>query len=58
MTKQTKQPEGIVEVKMQVSSWTPKTKYPCSKCGTKIGMVHNEYNCKDCNIKIKPFIKF
>lgn len=41
---------------ISVKKWKNTDKYPCPKCGKSIGMP--TYICEDCNIKIKPVIKF
>lgn len=42
--------------KITVKKWTIKDKYPCPKCNKKVE--YPEYTCENCNIKIKPVIKF
>lgn len=39
-----------------VKKWTIKDKYPCPKCGTKLGMPN--YICTQCNIKLKVKMQF
>lgn len=43
-------------VKITVKRWKNTDKYPCPKCGTKLGMP--SYTCEKCNVKIKPVINF
>lgn len=41
---------------IQVKSWKRTDKYPCPKCGQKVGMP--DYTCKPCDLKIKPVMQF
>jgi len=43
------------EVKINVRAWTAKMKYPCPRCGKKVGMP--DYICTACNIKVKPVMQ-
>jgi hypothetical protein len=53
----TEQPkiEPVVIV-LSVKSWRNTDKYSCPMCEKKLGMP--DYTCKDCNVKVKPVIKF
>ena len=41
---------------IMVKSWKRTDKYPCPKCGKKVGMP--DYTCKPCNLVIKPKMQF
>ena len=43
-------------VEMTVRKWRNTDKYPCPKCGKKLGMPH--YKCEKCNIKLNLKMKF
>ncbi len=43
-------------IKITVKSWRNTDKYPCPKCGAKLGMP--SYTCEKCNVKIKPVMNF
>lgn len=43
-------------IKITVRRWKNTDKYPCPKCGTKLGMP--SYTCEKCNVKIKPIMNF
>jgi predicted RNA-binding Zn-ribbon protein involved in translation (DUF1610 family) len=52
---ETKKEEPTVCV-ITIKKWKNTDKYPCPKCGKKIGMP--TYICEDCNIKIKPVMNW
>ena len=52
---ETKKEEPTVCV-IAIKKWKNTDKYPCPKCGKKIGMP--TYICEDCNIKIKPVMNW
>ena len=39
-----------------IVSWRRTDKYPCPKCGKKLGMP--DYKCNPCNLKLKLKMKF
>lgn len=43
-------------IKITVKRWKNTDKYPCPKCGTKLGMP--SYTCEKCKVKIKPVMNF
>ena len=43
-------------IKITVKRWKNTDKYPCPKCGIKLGMP--SYTCEKCNVKIKPVMNF
>lgn len=43
-------------VEMFVRKWRNTDKYPCPKCGAKLGMP--DYKCEKCNIKLKLKMQF
>lgn len=43
-------------VEMFVRKWRNTDKYPCPKCGTKLGMP--DYKCEKCNVKLKLKMQF
>jgi ribosomal protein S27AE len=44
---------------LSVKNWKRGDKYDCPKCGNKIAAnSDNKYLCEDCNIHIKPVMKF
>jgi len=43
-------------VEMFVRKWKHTDKYPCPKCGAKLGMP--DYKCDKCNVKLKLKMRF
>jgi DNA-directed RNA polymerase subunit RPC12/RpoP len=43
-------------VEMFVRKWRNTDKYPCPKCGSKLGMP--DYKCEKCSVKIKLKMQF
>ena len=43
-------------VEMFVRKWRNIDKYPCPKCGAKLGMP--DYKCEKCNVKLKLKMQF
>lgn len=43
-------------VEINIKSWRKTDKYPCPECSKKLSMP--DYTCKNCNVKVKPIIKF
>ena len=43
-------------VEMFVGKWINTNKYPCPKCGAKLGMP--DYKCEKCNVKLKLKMQF
>ena len=52
----TKVVDNMEVIEKTISSWRKKDKYPCPKCGKKLGMP--EYKCVPCNLKIKLKMRF
>jgi len=43
-------------VEMFIKKWKNTDKFPCPKCGKKLGMP--DYKCDKCNVKLKLKMKF
>ena len=47
------------EIIISIKRWTNTDKFNCPKCNNKIGLNEdNKYICQQCNIRLKPIIKF